>query len=472
MLFNRKSRDWHEFRKDVQGIGEKVLLANNQKGVYINLDNAASTPALRPVVQEMEDFLNWYSGVHRGMGYKSLLSSQLYEEAHTIVGRFLNADPDQNTVIFLKNTTEAINKLSYRFNFVPGDMVLTTEMEHHSNDLPWRGRARVKYAAVDERGVLDVNDVEKQLKLNYPRVKLLAVTGASNVTGHINDVHYLAGLAHEHKAMIMVDGAQLAPHMQLDLKAAHHPQHIDFVAFSGHKIYAPYGTGVLVGPREFFLKGDPEYVGGGTVDMVTGAQVYWTRLPDREEAGSPNVVGAVALARTLQYLGKLGMENLAAYESVLCAHGLKQLKTVPGITVYGATPRVGVISFNLAGFNPTQLGTILCHEGGIAVRTGCFCAQPYIRKLLGERDNVKLLPFYKNKDPDNLPGMVRISLGAYNTEGEIDAVVNLLKKIASDRRYYQVNYRYSPDTRSYLPAAAQKKMWQEIQAHCRTFLEI
>jgi selenocysteine lyase/cysteine desulfurase len=465
------SRGWSQFRRNVQGAGQRIPLGMAQKGTYINFDNAASTPALQPVIKDVENFLNWYSGVHRGMGYKSMLATRLYDEAHTITGQFLHADPDKNTVIFLKNTTEAINKLSYRFNFAKGDMVLATSMEHHSNDLPWRSQALVKYAGVDEQGKLDLADVEKKLKHHYPRIKLLAVTGASNVTGHINDIYHLAELAHEHKAMIMVDGAQLVPHHQVDLKDNGHPQHIDFIAFSGHKIYAPFGTGVLIGPRDFFLNGDPDHVGGGTVDMVTGDKAFWTDLPEREEAGSPNVVGAFALARTLQYLEKIGMEKLSAYENDLCAYALQQLKTVPGIIVYGSAPRVGVISFNLPGFNHAQLGAILCGEAGIAVRTGCFCAQPYIRKLMGEKENVKMLSVYQQKEADKLPGMVRISLAAYNTKDEIDVLVRQLKKIAADKHYYQKHYRYSPATRSYMPAGMENRFWQEIEQHCRMLLK-
>ncbi len=463
-------RGWQEFRRLVQGAGQKIPLYKGQRGTSINFDNAASTPALHPVIKDVEDFLPWYSGVHRGMGYKSLLATRLYDEAHAIAGQFLQADPDQKTVIFLKNTTEAINKLSYRFHFNPGDMVLSTEMEHHSNDLPWRNRSVVKYAGVDEQGRLDLADVEKKLKHHYPRIKLLTVTGASNVTGHINDIYCLAEMAHEHKALIMVDGAQLISHQPVDIKDNHDPRHIDFIVFSGHKIYAPFGTGVLVGPKDFFLQGKPEYVGGGTVDMVTSNNAYWTHLPDREEAGSPNVVGAYALARTLQYLEKIGMENLARYESDLCTYALQRIKTVPGIIVYGTVPRVGVISFNLPGFSHAQLGAILCGEAGIAVRTGCFCAQPYIRKLMGERESKNHLSVYQQKEADKLPGMVRISLAAYNTREEIDVLVRQLKKIAADQSYYRKHYQYSAATRSYLPVGMENLFGQEIDHHCRMLL--
>lgn len=440
-----------EFRKNVAGINQVVPTIHKKKVRYVHFDNAASTPALLPVLQEMEEFMGWYSGVHRGTGYKSLVSSRVYDDCHQIIGRYLKTDMDKNVVILLKNTTEAINKLSYRLQLSANDIVISTMMEHHSNDLPWRKKAVLKYAEVDGQGILDVNDIEKKLKHHYPRVKLLTVTGASNVTGHTNDIHRLAELAHAYRAQIMVDGAQLIPHQQVDIKADHDPRHIDYIAFSGHKLYAPFGTGVLIGPRNTFLTGEPEYVGGGTVDMVTREHAFWANLPDREEAGSPNLVGAFTLAKTMQYLEKIGMDHLACHESQLVDYALRELKQVPGLIIYGSSPRVGVISFNMKGFSHAQLGAILCFEAGIGVRTGCFCAQGYVRRLLGEKEDLNNLAAYENKEMDRLPGMVRISLAAYNTHAEIDNLVDWLKKIAKNKKHYQKNYVFSPDQCSYLP---------------------
>lgn len=452
-----EKKDLKEFRKNIIGVNQEVPTIHNRKKRYINFDNAASTPALLPVMEEMKEFLGWYSGVHRGTGYKSLFSTQVYDDCRKVVSAYVNADPDRNMVIFLKNTTEAINKLAYRLNLSAGEMVLTTRMEHHSNDLPWRQRAVVKYVDVDDKGVLNLADLEKQLKLNYPRIKLLAVSGASNVTGHVNDIYHLAELAHEHKARILVDAAQLIPHQRLDLKPEGDSRHIDYLAFSGHKIYAPFGIGVLIGPKETFEHGEPEYVGGGTVDMVGNDQVYWTRPPDREEAGSPNVIGAFALAKTLQYLQNFDTEKIEKHEHNLTAYAMQQLKTVPGITVYGSGPRVSVVSFNMQGVNHGQLGAILCYEAGIGLRTGCFCAQPYVRKLLGEQEELKFLNAYKEKNLDKLPGMVRISLAAYNRFDEIDVLVDWLKKIEKHKKQYLKQYTYLPQYNSYLPAELEQR---------------
>ncbi len=438
------------FRRQIIGMDCWIPTKRSLQASYVHFDNAASTPALQPVVEQMIDHLGWYSGVHRGTGHKSWWSSHAYDESHQIIGRFVGADLDRDTVIFTKNTTEAINKLAYRFPWRPDDQVISTEMEHHSNDLPWRFRTRVQYVPVDENGHLQMAALEQMLRSAYPHTRLLTVCGASNVTGHINDIHYLAALAHEYGASILVDGAQLVPHVPVDMKAHHDPGHIDFLTFSGHKIYAPFGCGALIGPREFFQQGDPDHTGGGTVSLVNQEQILWADLPDREEAGSPNVIGAIALADTLRYLQILGMKRMTAYEDDLTGYALDALASVSGLTIYGSRPRVGVISFNLAAIPHSQLGSILCHEGGFGLRSGCFCAQAYVRKLLGINFNWSL-PDWSRITPAHWPGMVRISLAAYNTRQEIDSLVRLLQQIAQNPGYYKRMYPFSSDQQEFLP---------------------
>lgn len=452
-MIKQRGFPFQNFRRQVIGIDHLVPTRRSRQTSYVYFDNAASTPALAPVAEQMTDHLSWYSGVHRGTGYKSLLSSRHYDESHAVIGRFVGADPDQDTVILTKNTTEAINKLSYRFPWYPDDLVITTEMEHHSNDLPWRFQTRVEYVPVDENGQLQTSVLEQMLKTHYPHTRLLAVCGASNVTGHLNDIHYLASLAHEYGALILVDGAQLVPHMPVNMKAHNDPEHIDFLAFSGHKIYAPFGCGALIGPRQFFYQGHPEYTGGGTVSLVTREQIIWANLPDREEAGSPNVVGAMVLADTLCYLKNIGLKRMAVYEEELTRYALNALAAVPGLTVYGSQPRVGVISFNLTAIPHSQLGSILCHEGGFGVRTGCFCAQTYVRKLLGIDSSHSLQDWLKIS-PAHWPGMVRISLAAYNTYEEIDRLVALLRQVSQNPRYYKRLYPYYPNKQEYLPSCS------------------
>jgi selenocysteine lyase/cysteine desulfurase len=435
----------------VVGIDKRVPLVGGRLARYINLDNAASTPPLRAVVDAVQQFLPYYSSVHRGAGFKSRVSTAAYDEAHEIVARFVGADASTNTVIFGKNTTEAINKLAHRYPLEPGAVVLSTAMEHHSNDLPWRGRATVVRARVTADGRLDEEDVDRLLAKYGPRIALLCVSGASNVTGFVQPIHRLARKAHAIGAQIIVDAAQLAPHRRIDVRRDDDPEHLDFVALSAHKMYAPFGTGALVGHRETFLQGLPEYRGGGTVSVVTPDEVDWAGLPDREEAGTPNVVGAVAMAVAAQALMTGAMEAIASHEAALTAYALERLRSVPSITVYGErdpnapTDRVGVIPFNVGAAHHALVAAILGYEAGIGVRSGCFCAHAYVMHLLGvgPEEQARLRQEYLEGGGSRKPGMVRISLGAYTTADDIDALVEMLRRIAHDE--YDADYHQLPN---------------------------
>lgn len=455
-------------RKNIKGINQKVPVTGGKSVGYIYLDNAASTPALIPVLNEFNDYLEWYSGVHRGTGYKSLISSNIYNQCHNIIGNFVGADPERDAVVVVKNTTEAINKLSYRLQLQPADIVLTTDMEHHSNDLPWRARANVQYAGINEEGELDIDAVRGLLRQSYPRVKLLALCGASNVTGHVNDVHLLAQMAHEYGCKILVDGAQMIPHRRLNMKPHSEPDHIDYIAFSGHKIYAPFGSGVLIGPRETFSGTSPEYQGGGTVKLVMKHKIFWADPPDNEEAGSPNVAGTYALARTLEYLRKLGFEEITEYEQRLTQYAWQKLQALRDVKIYGSQNRIGVISFNLKGISHALVGAVLCFDAGIGIRTGCFCAQNYVRRLLGQEANSDHITLYQEKRMDRIPGMVRISLAGYNTREEVDYLIDWLQKITLNRYEFKRRYRFYPDQGGYLPADLPAQKF--INKICRRYL--
>ena len=283
---------------------------------YVNLDNAASTPALRSVADTVAEFLPYYSGVHRGTGYKSRVSTAAFEQARQIVGGFVGADPDRDVVVFTKNTTEAINKFAGTLQAAPGSVVLTTVLEHHSDDLPWRSTFRTVHVGLTADGMLDVDHLDQLLARLAGDVALLAVSGASNVTGIVQPVHELAAMVHAVGGRILVDAAQLAPHRRIDMGPHDDPGHLDAVVLSAHKLYAPFGTGVLVGPRTAFAA-VPREAGGGTVRAVTTDTVAWAELPDREEAGSPNVVGAIALAAAIRVLDEVGLDRVAAQERAL-----------------------------------------------------------------------------------------------------------------------------------------------------------
>ncbi len=267
-------------RDRVVGVGQPSPLLDGRMVPYVNLDNAATTPPLKDAAEAVARFLPYYSSVHRGSGFKSRLSTMVYDQAHETIARFVGADPETNTVIFGKNTTDAVNKLSYRIPLDADSVVITTIMEHHSNDLPWRNRARVVHAGATPDGRLDEEDFERQLQKHAGHIALVAVTAASNVSGYIQPVHRLAGRVHEVGAKIMVDAAQLAPHRQVEMKPDDDPQHLDFVAIAGHKMYAPFGTGALVGSKDFFLQAGPEYPGATRPGAPTWSAPWpWPKRP-------------------------------------------------------------------------------------------------------------------------------------------------------------------------------------------------
>jgi cysteine desulfurase/selenocysteine lyase len=286
-------------------------------------------------------------------------------------------------------------------------------------------------------------------------VKVVAVTGASNVTGYINPVHLIAEKAHAAGAQILVDAAQLAPHRTIDMRADDEPDHLDYVALSAHKMYAPFGTGALVGPSATFLEGDPDLVGGGTVDIVTVDDVKWAGLPDKEEAGSPNVIGAVALAKTIRSLQQIGMSALAEHEAHLTALLLSRLGGIDGARLYGMTDphrageRVGVVPFNVDGMSHYLLAAILSAEGGIGVRNGCFCAHPYMLHLLdvSPEQAAAYQQEIRQGTKVHLPGLARVSFGCYNTEAEIDWFVEVLEKIV--QRQHRGHYVQDPGSGTY-----------------------
>jgi cysteine desulfurase / selenocysteine lyase len=448
------------WRERIAGLSQQVPLIDGRLAPYINLDNAATTPPLREVLDAVCEFLTYYASVHRGAGFKSRVSTAAYDQAHETIARFVGADQRTNTVIFGKNTTEAINKLAYRFPLGRRNIVLSTAMEHHSNDLPWRSRAQVVRARVTGDGRLDEDDVDRLIAAFSDRIALLTVSGASNVTGFVQPIHRLARKAHAVGASILVDAAQLAPHRRIDVRPDHDPEHLDFVAFSAHKMYAPFGTGALVGRRDIFLEGVPEYQGGGTVDVVTPTDVRWAGLPDREEAGTPNVVGAIAMAAAVRVLMAVDRNALERHEASLTAYALERLQSVPGITIYGASDgrcadRVGVIPFNLEDRPHALVAAILGYEGGIGVRSGCFCAQSYVAHLLGrpESEPGRWLSARPAGDASPRPGMVRISLGAYNSSEEIDVLVEMLRRIMQND--YRGQYCYVPESSDYRPLGYQ-----------------
>ena len=412
------------------GDGQMVPCIDGRDRPYLSLDAAASTSALPAVAQAVTDFLPWYSSVHRGAGYKSQCSTAAYEAARAAALRFAGRPPDGDDVaIICRNTTEAINHLAYRLGLAPQDVVVTTVVEHHANLLPWARLCRRRYVECGPEGTFTTDDVTAALD-HGSRPRLLAVTAASNVTGWQPPIDEIIAAAHARGVPVLVDAAQQAAHRPL-------PAGADFVAWSGHKMYAPFGAGVLVGPRAAFAEGDPFLAGGGAVDLVDLDEVAWTDPPDREEAGSPNVVGAVGLHAAIDALARIGWDAIAAHDARLHRHLRTGLAAIPGVSVLGPTTgaTLPLATFTVAGVPHALVAARLSAEHGIGVRHGCFCAHPYLVRLLGlgPAEIARHWHAVRHGDRRSLPGAVRASAGLSTSIADIDRLVTAVADIASGR---------------------------------------
>ncbi len=417
-----------------------VPVIHGRTAIGINFDNAASTPPLKRVRDAVTAFSDVYSSVHRGTGYKSRLATEAYEQARELVSQFLGVDEGRQVVIFVKGTTDALNRIAAEQARLDKRRVLVTAMEHHANLLPWRHRSGHIIVGLTADGHIDMSAIEHELVTHRGEIGLVAICGASNVTGYVSPIHEVAELAHRHGALVSVDAAQLAPHHRIDIRPATDPGHLDFVSFSGHKVYAPYGVGVLVGPKDFFT-GSPEVMGGGAISIVTWDDTVWADLPDREEAGSPNVIGAVALGVAIETLHDLGFEEMLRYENAIGANMLARLAAIPGVKVLGGARshpgahRLALASFTIDGMHHGLVAAVLSHEWGIAVRSGCFCANPYVFHLLHmDREAVESVEGEVNAGHRKaLPGAVRASLAPYNELAEVERFIRAVTQMAAGK---------------------------------------
>jgi selenocysteine lyase/cysteine desulfurase len=409
---------------------------------YVNLDYAASAPALERVADAVTATLEWYSSVHRGAGFKSRAATAAYEGAREAIRSFVGGCAD-DAVVITRNTTDSINLLAG--TLPEGTHVVAFAGEHHANLLPWQRCGGAKFLPVPESPA----EVLEQLDAVLPTLPhgddphLVAVTGASNVTGELWPLAEIAEVTHRHGARLMVDAAQLAPHAPIDMER----DGIDFLALSGHKLYAPFGAGALIGERDWLSAGDPFLRGGGAVKLVTVDEVVWAELPDRQEAGSPNVIGAVALGVACDTLSEVGMANIAAEEQDLLAYARDRLGAIDGWEHYRVWPaahaRVGLLTFNLRGVPYDLLAAALSAEYGIGIRHGCFCAHPLMMRLLrvDDAEATRLIDATRAGSHERLPGAARMSLGLGSTTADIDALADALRAIATDgpRWTYAVN---------------------------------
>jgi cysteine desulfurase/selenocysteine lyase len=382
---------------------------NGRPLVY--LDSAASAQKPQAVIDAERDvYEHYYSNIHRGVHRLSMLATDAYEKARGRVRAFLGAASTRE-VVLLRGTTEAINLVAQSYgrrHVAAGDEVLITGLEHHSNIVPWQllceeKAAKLRVAPIDDKGDVDMAAFERLLT---PRTKIVAVSHVSNALGTVNPVVRMTELAHAAGAVVLVDGAQAAPHLRVDVRAIG----CDFYAFSGHKVYGPSATGALYG-REALLAAMPPWQGGGDmIASVSFEKSTWNELPYKFEAGTPNVAGVIALGAAIDWVGKIGLDNIAAHEHELLEYGTRLLSELAGLRLVGtAREKAGVLSFVLEGVHPHDVGTVLDHEG-IAVRTGHHCAQPVMDRF-------------------GIPATTRASLACFNTKQELDALARGIRKV-------------------------------------------
>jgi cysteine desulfurase/selenocysteine lyase len=371
----------------------------------VYLDSAASSQKPSSVIDTVSYYYSTaYANIHRGVYTLSEEATTAYETAHAKVSRFINADFEE--VVFTKNTTESLNLVAYAWglhNLRAGDEVVLTQVEHHSNIVPWQQIARrtgatVRYIRVDSQGKLDMDHAAS---LIGPRTKIVSVTHVSNVLGTVNPVREFAQMAHAHGAVICVDGAQSIPHMTIDVRSLD----CDFFAFSGHKMLGPTGIGGLYGKRELLQSMEPFLYGGDMISEVTFEGATWNDLPWKFEAGTSPIVQGIGLGAAVDYLQRLGMDAVHAHEQALVSYALDQMRQVHDLEIYGpeANQRGGVISFNLQGVHPHDMASIL-DQHGVAIRGGHHCAMPLMRVL-------------------GVNGTCRASFYVYNTVDEVDALI-------------------------------------------------
>ena len=418
-------------RDYVVGLNTPVELGDGTMSPMINFDNAATTPALAAVRDAINEELEMYGSIGRGFSQKSNHSTDVYNSVRDKVLEFFTADPELYTCFYTNSTTDGLNKLASALIESEDDVVLTTRIEHHANDLSWRERCKVIYAEVDEKGRVIYDDIEKLLQEN--EVKIVSISAASNVTGYVDDVHRVAKMAHKYGAQIVVDGAQIVAHRKFDMMGdLNDPDDdIDFFAFSAHKMYSPYGGGAVVGLTETLNQHMPEFYGGGTITVVGDYWQTYKSAPAAYEAGSPNYPGVVGLGKAIDILSTIGMDKIEAHELVLNRKIIDGLKTLPNVIIYGDTEdisdKVGVISFNFSDINTYYISQKLSELGGIATRRGAFCAHPYVWRLMGISD--EKAKSFANCTDINTAGMVRVSFGIYNIEEEVDRFLELMPSV-------------------------------------------
>ncbi len=445
-------------QNDFIGLDTEYRLACGARTTRRFLDSAASTLMMRAAHRASTAYLEHYSNTHSFTHFSARVSTELYAWAHHRMLDFLSADQDQYTCVFTgTGSTAGFNRIARVFSQLRSDKdtVLVSLMEHHSNDLPHRKHnANVISIPCEGEGrnlgQVDLAALRELLETYRQRLSYVAVTAASNVTGIINPVNKIAAMVHEYDAYLVVDGSQLAAHEAVNIgRNANSADNIDVFIFSGHKVYAPGSPGVMIARKELLQDLEPAEVGGGMVDRVAleDYQVCET-LPDREEAGTPNIVGAIRLAAAIEVLDRIGMDAISAHEARLTQKLIGSLQAIAEVRLYGDTdlrrvPRTPTVVLNVEGIDHALLAAILNDYFNIAVRNECFCAQPYVREMI--RDELWDLDIddenYMEAEVAAKLGMVRVSLALYSREEDVDAFAAALRTIIRDRDFFLAQYQ-------------------------------
>lgn len=440
-----------------------VTTLSGKEVSYLNLDNAATTPTFKRIFDKLHSFLESYGSIHRGSGGKSQLSTAIFEDAVPIILDFLGVDSEDYALVVTPNTTASINKLSRMLRLSEDDVVFLSEFEHSANDLPWRKGAKIIRIPANGSGNLDLEYFEQALStLCCEGKKYVAISGASNITGAIIPIHSIAAIAHAHGAIMIVDGAQLVAHREINLRGNKPGEEIDLISFSGHKMYAPFGGGVLVGRRQLLEQMMPDDVGGGSVDFVTHenydlAQEFFKR----NTAGTPNVIGLVSMALACVSLKRdIGFTNIMRHEQAILDRARQLFSSSSNIQTYSdldfdASKKCSIITFNVKGCSPTLVAARLGHEFGIGVRQGAICQFSYVAKLLGlDSSQVKSVRNAAiSGNADKMFGIVRASFGLENEPEDVDRLLSALEEIASTP---EMGKMYCVDDGEYWPIGKPK----------------
>lgn len=437
----------------IVGMGQKVTLPTGKRKKIVRLNNAATTPPFACVLQRVNEYLQTYGALHRGAGPLAALTYGRVQEALGVIRRFFGV-PSSHALLFTSNTSAAINMLVRLLPLGRDNIVLLSSTEHTSNHLPWllRSHAKTVYINSNMDGSLDYTDLAQKLKRYRNRVKWVSITGASNVSGYVPDIKRTAHLTHAVGAKLFVDAAQLAPHRPISMQRLG----VDAMAFPAHKLYAPFGLGVLFVDKGV-LNQIPVDPGGGSIDMLGSPEIVWAPAAERHQSGTWNVTGIIALAASCEAIKQSGWKTIVSHEQDVRGYLLQRLARVKDLTLYilpeqyRKEDRVGVVVFNLKGYHHALLAAILEHEYGIETRAGTICNHRLVRRWVGVSDATQAKIERRINQGNRLAsyGIVRASLGIHNTKRDVDALVKALISIQNCGP--KLKYRPVPREETFVP---------------------